>query len=180
MDLRPREDVRERIIEASMRVFSVHGFFKAPLSLVARKAGVSKGLIFWYFRSKDELILEVASRSLPLDAVKSCLQEDLEKEELLRCIGMRYLEKYRNPVMRNLMLHSISAETLYPQIGEKIRDLCGRLLRDAAEKVFGRADEKSVVAMRTFFGSLQCYSLRPPRDISPERYLQELISLVLP
>jgi AcrR family transcriptional regulator len=52
------EDQRKRIIEAAMDIFAEFGFFRAPTQLIAMRAGVSKGLIFWYFKGKDELILE--------------------------------------------------------------------------------------------------------------------------
>ncbi len=163
-----------------MKVFSINGFFKAPVSLIAREAGISKGLIFWYFRSKDELILEVAVRSLPLDIIKECFNEGVRDVELLKCIGKRYLSKYRNPVFKHLLFHTLASETIYPQIKDKVRKLCRNYLREAASRVYGVNDLRARIAMRTFFGSLQCYVLRTPADISEEEYLSNLIDLLRP
>ncbi len=138
---------------------------------------VSKGLVFWYFRSKDELILEVAHRSLPADVIKKCLEEELRGADLLRCIGRRYLDKYRDPELKNLLLHTLSSETIYPRIREEVRSICEELVRKVAVRVFGSSDAGSRVAIRSFFGGLLCYVLRPPPDISPEEYVEHLVHL---
>jgi AcrR family transcriptional regulator len=173
------EEVRERIVNAAIKVFAAHGFFRAPTDLIAREAGVSKGLLFWYFRSKDELILEVARRSLPVDVIEACLETQEGGAEALRCVGSRYLSKYRDAAMRNLMLHTMAASHIYPTLDEALRRLCSDQLRRLARMVYGSDDVEARVRIRTFFGSLLCYTLRPPRDIPPEEYLNHLIATLL-
>ncbi len=173
------EKVRERIVRGAMKVFSTHGYFKAPVSKIAREAGVSKGLVFWYFRSKDELIHEAAARSLPIDILRECLETVQDKEELLRCVGERYLKKYSDPVMRNLMLQTLAVRTIYPEVEERLREMCSMYTRKMAKQIFGKDDVESRVKIRSFFGSLLCYSLRPPPDISVEEYLDNLITIIL-
>jgi AcrR family transcriptional regulator len=150
------------------------------VGFIAKEAGVSKGLVFWYFRSKDELIIEVAIRSLPLDVLKDCLEKDLVGTELLYCIGEKYLKKYRRAEIRNLMLHSLSSATIYPQIRDKINKICREYMRKAAERVYGKECRATRVAMRTFFGSLQCYVMRPPQDITDKEYLEALVRMLKP
>ena len=55
--------------------------------LIAMEARVSKGLVFWYFRSKEELIIEVAIQSLPLGIIDSCLESDLTGEKYSCALG---------------------------------------------------------------------------------------------
>ena len=171
-------ETRERIIKGAMKVFSQQGFFRAPVRLIAMESGVSKGLIFWYFSSKDELILEVAKRSLPLDVMEECLRTELKGEDLLKCIGKKYLDKYHREEMRRLLIHTMAIGSSYPNVGEYIRKLCEGLLEEAAKRVFGDASLTSLIKMRGFFGTLLCYILRPPSRISNEKYLNEAISLV--
>jgi AcrR family transcriptional regulator len=173
-------EVREKIVQASMKIFSKYGFFKAPVGFIAKEAGVSKGLVFWYFRTKDELIIEVALRSLPLDVLKYCLEKEIGGIELLYCIGEKYLKKYRRAELRNLMLHSFSSATVYPQIRDKINKLCREYIRKAAKKAYGRDCKATRVAMRTFFGSLQCYVMRPPQGITEREYLDALARMLRP
>jgi len=173
-------EVKERIVKAAMKVFSVHGYFRAPVNLIAMEAGVSKGLVFWYFRSKDELILEVAARSLPKDIIDKCLTEGREGRDLLYCIGESYLDKYSDPVMKNLLIHTMASETVYQEVRNRIGEICNMYTRELARKVYGSDSARNRVAIRTFLGSLMCYTLREPRDVDKDEYLKHLLELVSP
>lgn len=48
---------RQRIIEAAMEEFSLHGYEGASLNTVCSEKGISKGMIYHYFRDRDELYL---------------------------------------------------------------------------------------------------------------------------
>jgi AcrR family transcriptional regulator len=50
-----REERRQQILQAALKVFSAKGFHAANVSDVAAEAGVSQGTIYWYFDSKHEL-----------------------------------------------------------------------------------------------------------------------------
>lgn len=56
----PRPDVSEerkaQIVEAAVAVFSRLGFERARMEDVARESGLSKGTLYLYYESKDELI----------------------------------------------------------------------------------------------------------------------------
>ncbi|MFM2642984.1 helix-turn-helix domain-containing protein [Vibrio chagasii] len=52
-------DKRQNIIEVANRLFSEHGFEKTPISLICKEAEVSKGLVFHYFKNKNDLLREV-------------------------------------------------------------------------------------------------------------------------
>ena len=177
--IKDKGDVRERIILAAMKVFSRYGFFKAPVHLIAKEAGVSKGLVFWYFRSKRELIIEVARRSLPLEIIDSCLEMGLSGEKILECIGKGYMEKYKDPAQRSLLLHTMALETLYEEITREMNCLCEEKLNEVAEKVFGKSTIKGRVALRAFFGGLMCYILRKPKDIDENTFVKNLVDIVI-
>ena len=49
-------DKREAILQAMLELVAERGFHDAPMSLVAKRAGASAGIIYHYFPSKDELI----------------------------------------------------------------------------------------------------------------------------
>jgi AcrR family transcriptional regulator len=62
---RRRKEARpDEIIDAALALFSEQGFAATKLEDVARRAGVSKGTLFVYFASKDELFRAVARRVL--------------------------------------------------------------------------------------------------------------------
>jgi AcrR family transcriptional regulator len=58
------QDSRDEILKAAMRLFASRGFHETSMSEVARGAHVSKALIFWHFKTKEELFMAVLSRLL--------------------------------------------------------------------------------------------------------------------
>lgn len=52
-----RARTRAALLRASGRVFAEHGFHQATLEAVAAEAGVSKGALYHYFPSKEQLFL---------------------------------------------------------------------------------------------------------------------------
>ena len=65
-DQRPsdREERRVQIALAAERVFLDRGIGAATMEQIARAAGISKGGIYRYYATKDELFLDIARRAL--------------------------------------------------------------------------------------------------------------------
>lgn len=70
----PRPDVsetrRSQILQAATNVFSRLGFKKARMDDIAEKSGMSKGALYWYFKSKDELIEGIITSFLDIEMKK--------------------------------------------------------------------------------------------------------------
>lgn len=60
-----KEEARSRILTAANHVFGEKGYRQATMDNVAKKLGVSKGALYLYFGSKEELF-EAICRSEPL------------------------------------------------------------------------------------------------------------------
>lgn len=58
------ERTRQRLLDAAGRCFAQGGFAKTTVEEIARTAGVSKGLVYHHFRSKDEVLRAVLERTL--------------------------------------------------------------------------------------------------------------------
>lgn len=57
-----RESRREQILVAAWKCFSRNGFHSTSMADVIAEAGLSAGAVYLYFRSKDEIIVEVATQ----------------------------------------------------------------------------------------------------------------------
>lgn len=55
---------RDRIKAAALELFAAHGFGSTSMKAVATRAGVSAGLIYVYFESKDDLLRAVFEEGL--------------------------------------------------------------------------------------------------------------------
>ncbi len=51
-----RESASGRIMDAALELFASHGFHGTSISQIAKKAGISKGLMYNYFKNKDDLL----------------------------------------------------------------------------------------------------------------------------
>jgi AcrR family transcriptional regulator len=90
----PRADVSEerknQIIDAAIKVFNKLGFNKARMDDIVEESGLSKGTLYWYFKSKDEIIINVLEKVLlrELDELNKLNELDLPVPELL----FRYID----------------------------------------------------------------------------------------
>ena len=60
-------ETRERILDAAGRVFARKGYKAVSLDEVARDAGMTKGAIYWHFRSKDDLFFALLDHRFQLN-----------------------------------------------------------------------------------------------------------------
>lgn len=56
------EERKNQILDAAIAVFARRGFYKARMEDIAREASLSKGALYWYFESKDGIILALLHR----------------------------------------------------------------------------------------------------------------------
>jgi len=84
---RRKEDRPQEITEAALAAFAEKGYAATRVDEVAKRAGVSKGLLYLYFKTKEELFKSVI-RSLVvprIDALTKIVdQSELSSEEFLR------------------------------------------------------------------------------------------------
>lgn len=66
---------RQRILAAAAEVFAAEGYFRATMDDIARRAGLSKGALYFHFPSKEELFLSLMDHMAQLlwDAVGEAL-----------------------------------------------------------------------------------------------------------
>ncbi len=75
------EDKQNSIISAGFRVFSQYSYKNSPMSEIAAEAGISKSLLFYYFKNKKELYLFLCRYSAELTEQEMIRQKCYEKED---------------------------------------------------------------------------------------------------
>ncbi len=86
-----REEKRSLIMDTALEHFAKEGFHSTTINHIAKHAGISKGLMYNYFSSKDELLAEIIDRSvsemyLYFDADRDGFLSDEEFELFIRKI----------------------------------------------------------------------------------------------
>jgi AcrR family transcriptional regulator len=59
-----REKSRTKIVNAAIELFAKKGYHSTSISGIAAKAGIAKGLMYHYFKSKSELLDEILKSSM--------------------------------------------------------------------------------------------------------------------
>lgn len=54
-----RKESRQRILDAALEVFAKQGYHSSTVDAIAKTAGISKGLLYNYFKSKDDVLHEL-------------------------------------------------------------------------------------------------------------------------
>jgi len=71
----PRPDVseerREQIVQAALACFTRQGYVNTTVDDIAHESGLSKGAIYWYFESKDDLLKAAMNAIMARVAEKS-------------------------------------------------------------------------------------------------------------
>lgn len=59
-----KDERREQILSAALKVFATRGFAATKISDIVAKGGMSHGLVYHYFKSKEEIFYELVDRAL--------------------------------------------------------------------------------------------------------------------
>lgn len=98
----PKRNLKEsKIIDAAEHVFSEVGYSNAKMEAVAKKVGVSKGTVYFYFDTKENLYMAVTYRALQTlnEYLYRSLERDRDKKGLEKVMGlvetyMDFCDKY--------------------------------------------------------------------------------------
>jgi AcrR family transcriptional regulator len=116
MDTEPRSAkgrrTRARLLEAGKVVFERDGFLQARISDIATEAGVSYGLFYHYFDTKEELFREIAEevevRLVSMDDVAHELDLDAGPIDRIRAANRSYLSAYRKEARIMRVIEEVS------------------------------------------------------------------------
>jgi AcrR family transcriptional regulator len=72
---RKRQETLERIAETGLRLFSQHGYEATTLEAIAEAAGISRRTFFYYFKSKEEILLDWQMRGFSASLRKAVLAQ---------------------------------------------------------------------------------------------------------
>src|SRR5437762_547379 len=92
-----QEDKRRLILDAAVRVFARKGYHTSRVGDIAEEAGVAHGLLYHYFRSKEELLETIFRETWRdvLDAIRTVEETDETARDRLAGIAKILLRAWR-------------------------------------------------------------------------------------
>lgn len=136
------EEKQRAILNAAMEVFAKYDYKKASTDLIAAKAGVSKGLLFYYFHNKKELYLtvyEYAGQLASAAALDPNLLNITDFFELISQAGMKKLRILaENPYIVDFSLRSFYSEK--EEISDDLKVVNTQTIDGSYAAYFGNID----------------------------------------
>ena len=129
-----KEERRNEIIETAGKLFEEKGYEQTQVQDIVNEIGVAKGLFYYYFKSKDEVMEELADRYADaiIDAVNKLIDKDIttfDKIDRICRIFIDSAEKKFGIFMGILNVkNGITHERIFFNVGKKMVPLVTELI----------------------------------------------------
>ncbi len=159
---REKEARIQSILEAGLKVFSAQGYHGTSMDAVAEAAELGKATLYYYFKSKDELLLAILEHGVRdfftrLEESWQGLSSPLEKLKQVPQVGADFFARHPDyfKLYHYLTAHPVLRQKalvrLHPLIAEKVTRVQS-LFQEAIET--GVIKPFPVVELTEIFGSL--------------------------
>ena len=130
------KDGKIKIIEAAQRLIASQGVTKTSMREIAEEAGITTGAIYYYYKSKEELLYDVMDHTTTVTAeiMKLRTNPESKPDEVLNEIARRVKRVLTNSSNWNLRFHlALPASGGDEELRERfVRDYAGQTQRTAA------------------------------------------------
>jgi AcrR family transcriptional regulator len=134
------EDKRRQLLDAAVRVFARKGYHASRVGDIAEEAGVAHGLLYHYFRSKDQVLEAVFHENWNalLARIASVEESDEPAADQIRHIAAIVLRTWLHlPDVVRVVIQEFGRS---PELAERIGELTQPI--DAIQRVIARGVER--------------------------------------
>ncbi len=121
-------DARQLILDAAETLFAAQGFDATPTAAIATAAGVPKGLVFYYFPTKDAILSALMAERVPpqpIDDIFEVVVSGDPAKSLVNLDAAVNLRDHHSSVLRVIMWRE--ADT-HPDVRKQLRRMRDQLL----------------------------------------------------
>ncbi len=192
----PRPDVSEKrkaqIIAAAITAFAQNGYEKTRMEDIAASAGLSKGTLYWYFKSKEEIFSAIQARLM--ENQFSWLLEAVQAEGPVATRLLQFVDRFSGEVTTLSSLQSLFFEMFAPvwrdeQMRQMVQgrfhaalDMLAALLQEGIAQGEFRADidvTETAVALVAMHEGLELAWMMAPDRIDLPAMKRKLLSDML-
>jgi AcrR family transcriptional regulator len=185
----PPSAKRDHLLDAGRAVFSEFGFYSATVDQIAERAGVAKGTVYLYFRSKQDLyfaIVEHDLEELHAETVQQMAKGETAFDRIRAYVRVRCeFAESRHDFLRLLATESgtlVSRNETFERLirvtyPERSRVLLQHVLRDAISR--GEMRELQVEAAARLVYDLSFGMVRRRLTTGPDLDLEAELNIVI-
>ncbi|EST54303.1 hypothetical protein T458_13260 [Brevibacillus panacihumi W25] len=120
-----KQDKKQKIVEAASKLFAEKGYEKASIKEIAKEAGITSGLVHYYFQNKEEVLSDVvleASHQYTRDmqALKQAVPEGQLAESAMQATKERV---QKHPDWYRLRYELFAIGLRNPHFAEKVNQI---------------------------------------------------------
>jgi TetR/AcrR family transcriptional regulator len=178
---------RKSILQAARELFYLHGYQASTIDKIAEKAELSKGTIYSYFESKDELYVSAIIEAF-LELEKALIvtaNQDLPIEEKLKALYFTFVDHclvHKEQLRLGLYFYTNTARKTIPrhlldEIDDhtwKALDICVQAIQEGKDQGVLREDvnptELSIICWRTAVGLLEMAMVEEDNEEDEKMY----------
>ena len=136
---REKEHRREEILDAAQHVFFEKGLYVATMDEIAEEAELSKGTLYPYYKSKEDLYLAVMMRGMEIlrDMFTEVAQSGESAAKMLVALGNAYVSYFSTQREYFRMIHFLQTPQFHKQVTDDMKTSCGILNRHVWDPVNG-------------------------------------------
>lgn len=154
------DNIRERILQAAAKLLEVKSFAEISLAEIAAAASISKGSIYYYYKSKEHLLYDIADAHLALmyeDLLRwvENSEKDTSLPRLVRYVIERGVSGSGRNLRLNLTLDAISGdEVIRQKLLARYKLFCDKIGRLVFERRKIEGKKYSREKQEKFYGML--------------------------
>ena len=142
----PISDVKETIIRESTRLFLANGFRGTSVKQITEAAGIGRGTLYWYFKSKEEILESVFKKFEReflegfMDAVRKCNGNFTAKYKVFHKYATEFARDNRdlslafNTLLNEIVGTNTESEKIAKEIWERYRLFLEGMLEDGKQE----------------------------------------------
>jgi AcrR family transcriptional regulator len=191
---RRKEDRPQEITAAALEAFAEKGYSATRVTDVADRAGVSKGLLYLYFKTKEDLFKAVIKSfvSPRIDALKAEIEStDLTAEEYLRGPFLAFAKQIPKSPARVLVRLMIAEGAKHPDLTDwyhrnvvshglaALRSLIERGVRDGEFRKSALQEFPHMVVTPVLFAIVWSLVFGNRAHLNGDRFIEAQVDLLL-
>ncbi|MGJ8664150.1 MAG: TetR/AcrR family transcriptional regulator [Marinicella sp.] len=186
-----KQTKKDLILKEALTLFATHGFAHVSISMLAKKAGVTKSLIFHHFENKEKLWETVKESFFEKYATHQMNLFESEKDpiELIRK-SMRYYFEFvnNNPLVPRFFAYAhLENDENCGKLDQPLIQKGSQLIQQAQDDGLMRKDFNPVILVMNFITVInqyvvaKCHFKHWDEDIylKPESFINDFINLTI-
>ena len=155
---RIRQASKEKIRTAAMELFMKQGYYATSISDIAKQAGISKGLLYNYYKGKEELLSEMVEARIRevVEVMEEAVALETPIEQLKYIVNGAIDNIHKNPEVHRFYLHLQTQ----PEADEELIKYSHRIIEENTRQfelqceIFERIGEKEPRQRSLYFSTV--------------------------